>query len=110
MKRRVYEFNAAIVRTPGRSVVSGLRANGGEDPDYAGVCAEHAAYVAALEEAGIRVEVLPPLEPFPTENAVEDAARFHALIEAHVRHCPPQYLWTYKRFKRPDSGKDPYQR
>jgi KDO2-lipid IV(A) lauroyltransferase len=60
--------------------------------------------------AGYCMRILPPLEPFPTEDAVGDAARFHALIEAHVRRCPAQYLWTYKRFKRPGSSDDPYQR
>lgn len=60
--------------------------------------------------AGYCMRILPPLQPFPTEDAVADAARFHALIEAHVRRCPAQYLWTYKRFKRPGSTDDPYQR
>jgi KDO2-lipid IV(A) lauroyltransferase len=60
--------------------------------------------------AGYCMRILPALEPFPSEDAVGDAARFHALIEAHVRRCPAQYLWTYKRFKRPGSSDDPYQR
>ena len=49
-----------------------------------------------------------PLENFPSGDPLADAARFHALIEEHVRRCPDQYLWTYKRFKRP--GADPYRR
>jgi KDO2-lipid IV(A) lauroyltransferase len=60
--------------------------------------------------AGYCMRILPPLDPFPSEDAVADAARFHALIEAHVRRCPSQYLWTYKRFKRPGTNEDPYQR
>ena len=36
------------------------------------------------------------------------ALRFHELIEDHARRHPAQYLWTYKRFKRPDD--DPYRR
>lgn len=60
--------------------------------------------------AGYCMRILPPQQPFPSEDAVADAARFHALIEAHVRRCPAQYLWTYKRFKRPGSTEDPYQR
>ena len=60
--------------------------------------------------AGYCMRILPPLQPFPSEDAVADAARFHTLIEAHVRRCPAQYLWTYKRFKRPGSTDDPYQR
>jgi Kdo2-lipid IVA lauroyltransferase/acyltransferase len=39
------------------------------------------------------------LKDFPSEDPIADALRFHALIEAHVRRCPEQYLWSYKRFK-----------
>ncbi len=60
--------------------------------------------------AGYRMRILPPLDGFPSEDPVVDAARFHALIEAHVRRCPAQYLWTYKRFKRPGADGDPYRR
>lgn len=48
------------------------------------------------------------LENFPSEDPVADAERFHALIEAHVRRRPEQYLWTYKRFKLPGPGGDIY--
>lgn len=47
-----------------------------------------------------------PLQSFPSDDEVADAARLHAQAEADVRGCPEQYLWTYKRFKHPDS--DPY--
>jgi KDO2-lipid IV(A) lauroyltransferase len=60
--------------------------------------------------AGYCMHILPILENLPSEDPVNDAARFHALIEAQVRRCPPQYLWTYKRFKRPGAGDDPYRR
>ena len=56
----VFHFDHALVRTPGRSVVGGLRAEDRGNPTYEGVLAEHAAYVAALEAAGVAVEVLPP--------------------------------------------------
>lgn len=59
---------------------------------------------------GYRMRILPPLEDFPSSDPSVDAARFHALIEAHVRRCPAQYLWTYKRFKRPGADGDPYRR
>ena len=71
---RVFDFTNAIVRTPGRSVVGGLRANVSLVPDFDGVCREHAAYVAALREAGLKVDVLPPLEEFPDSVFVEDPA------------------------------------
>ena len=70
----IFDFNSAIVRTPGRSVVDGLRAGDHEGPAYEAVAAEHAAYVKALEAAGLSVEVLPPLEAFPDSMFVEDPA------------------------------------
>jgi dimethylargininase len=70
---RVFDFTHAIVRTPGRSVVHGLR-KGPEAPTYEGVLAEHAAYVTALREAGLAIDVLPPLEAFPDAVFVEDPA------------------------------------
>lgn len=68
----VYDFNAAIVREPGRSVVKGLRADDRGNPTYEGVKTEHAAYVAALRAAGVEVNVLPALEAFPDSIFVED--------------------------------------
>lgn len=69
-----FEFNRALVRTPSASVVHGLRADGGPDPSLEGIRREHAAYVAALESAGLEVAVLPPLEQFPDSLFVEDPA------------------------------------
>ena len=71
---RVFEFDSAIVRTPGVSVVNGLRADRSATPKYDGVVREHAAYVAALRAAGVTVEVLPALEAFPDSVFVEDPA------------------------------------
>lgn len=68
------QFNSALVRTPARSVVRGLRAVDAGAPSYEGVLAEHAAYIAALEAAGVVVEVLPPSEAYPDSVFVEDAA------------------------------------
>jgi Kdo2-lipid IVA lauroyltransferase/acyltransferase len=48
------------------------------------------------------------LADFPSADPVADALRFHALIEAHVRRCPEQYLWSYKRFKLPGPDGDVY--
>jgi len=73
MSRRVFDFTQAIVRTPAPSVVDGLRM-GAEAPSYHGVLAEHRAYVAALEAAGLAVEVLAPLADYPDALFVEDPA------------------------------------
>lgn len=72
--RAAFHFNSALVRTPSRSVVHGLRAGDRGDPSYQGVKAEHDAYVAALRGAGVEVTVLPPLEAFPDSLFVEDPA------------------------------------
>ena len=70
----VYEFNRAILRRPGASVVKGLRAGGGPDPAFEDVAAEHAGYERALAEAGLTLTVLDPLEDFPDAIFVEDPA------------------------------------
>lgn len=57
--------------------------------------------------SGYVCRIGPPLEGFPSGDPLLDAARFHAAIEAHVRRCPEQYLWVYKRFKLP-GAEDPY--
>ncbi|MDX1999361.1 MAG: arginine deiminase family protein [Thermoanaerobaculia bacterium] len=67
-------FDRALVRTPGASVVHGLRAVDRGAPTLAGVLAEQAAYVRALEAAGVTVEVLPPLVDFPDAVFLEDPA------------------------------------
>ena len=71
---RVFDFNSAIVRTPGKSVVNGLRAAAGPEPVFESVLLEHQAYVAALRAAGVEVTVLDALEQFPDSIFVEDPA------------------------------------
>jgi N-Dimethylarginine dimethylaminohydrolase len=70
----VYRFDSFIVRTPSPSVVNGLRADDRGNPTYAGVLAEHAAYIHTVSQAGVEVTVLPPLESFPDSIFVEDPA------------------------------------
>jgi dimethylargininase len=70
----VFDYTHAIVRTPAPSVVDGLRADGGEGPSYAGVLAEHAAYVEVLRGLGLQVDVLPPAADYPDSIFVEDPA------------------------------------
>jgi len=60
------------------------------------------------DNRGYLVRILPPFENFPSEDPVADTRRFHQLIEAEVRRHPEQYLWAYKRLRRP--GYDPYAR
>lgn len=71
---RVFDFDHAIVRTPGLSVVDGLRDDPSALPRHGEVVNEHMAYVAALGSAGLSIDVLPPLEAFPDSVFVEDPA------------------------------------
>jgi dimethylargininase len=71
---QLLDFNRAIVRAVPRSVVNGLRAVDLGPPHFDGFVEEHAAYVRALEDAGLRVELLAALEAFPDSVFVEDAA------------------------------------
>jgi KDO2-lipid IV(A) lauroyltransferase len=61
------------------------------------------------DNRGYIVRIHPPFENFPTNDPIADTQQFHALIEANVRRNPDQYLWAYKRFKRPGI-EDPYRR
>jgi KDO2-lipid IV(A) lauroyltransferase len=51
------------------------------------------------------LRVAPPLEDFPTQDAVADSTRVNARIEAMVREAPAQYLWIHRRFKRQPEGR-----
>ncbi|HWE05211.1 MAG TPA: arginine deiminase family protein [Rhizomicrobium sp.] len=70
----IFDFNRAIVREPGGSVVNGIRTDPNVVVDYEGILGEHRAYVGALRAAGLKVEVLPPLQQYPDSIFVEDPA------------------------------------
>jgi dimethylargininase len=70
---RAFDFDRALVREPAESVVRGLR-TGPEPPRHDRLLAEHRAYVAALEVAGVAVETLPALPEHPDSVFVEDPA------------------------------------
>lgn len=67
-------FTRALMREPPATVADGLRAvdRGAPDPDS--LRTEHAAYAAALREAGLTVEILPPLDAHPDSLFLEDPA------------------------------------
>jgi len=67
-------FTHALCRAPARSAVKGIRADGGPDPDFYGLLAEHEAYVATLRDLGLAVDVLEPLDDFPDALFTEDVA------------------------------------
>jgi len=67
-------FSKAIVRTPARSFINGLRSANLGSPDYEKALDQHAAYVGALEQCGLEVTVLDAEEQFPDSTFVEDTA------------------------------------
>lgn len=56
------------------------------------------------EGRGYYVEIQPPLDNFPGEDAVADATRLNALTEANILRHPEQYLWQHRRFKHRPEG------
>lgn len=67
-------FTKAIVRTPGRSMISGItNANLGA-PDYQKALEQHRQYSTALETCGLEVQVLDADEVYPDSTFVEDTA------------------------------------
>jgi dimethylargininase len=85
----IYDYDRAIVRSPCPRAVDGLRADDGPSPSLSGLCAEHEAYVRALEEAGLEVETLPALEDFPDSMFVEDPALVFPEGAILLRSCAP---------------------
>ncbi|MDE1164074.1 MAG: lipid A biosynthesis lauroyl acyltransferase [Pseudomonas sp.] len=49
--------------------------------------------------SGYRLVIHPPLEDFPGESEAADCLRINQRVEAAIRECPSQYLWTHRRFK-----------
>ena len=61
--------------------------------------------------ARYELEFHPPLEAFPTEDALADTARLGRVLEGFIRAAPEQYQWQHRRFKgRPAPWPDPYRR
>ena len=80
-----FDFDHALLRKPGRSIVHGLRA-GGVAPEYDSILAEHAGYAAALEQAGLQIDILEPDEAHPDSMFIEDPALVFA--EGAILLCP----------------------
>ena len=67
-------FTNAIVRKPGKSLISGLTTAGLGLPDYEIALVQHADYINALQECGLEVLVLDEDEAYPDSTFVEDTA------------------------------------
>ncbi len=55
-----------------------------------------------------RIDFEEPWDDFPSGDAVADATRINAWIEARIRERPEQYLWVHRRFKTRPSGEPPF--
>lgn len=82
-------FTKAIVRTPGRNLVSGLSKAGLGTPDYDKALAQHRQYIADLESCGLEVLVLDADETYPDSTFVEDVALLTAQCAIITRPAAP---------------------
>ncbi len=57
------------------------------------------SYLRLPEGKGYRIVIYPPLDDFPSGDAVRDATRVNQLIEEQIQEAPEQYLWAHRRFK-----------
>ncbi len=65
------------------------------------------SYFRRDDHKGYDITFYPPLEHFPTGDAVNDATRINMEVEKLVRHKPEQYLWQYRRFRTRPRGEPP---
>ena len=62
------------------------------------------------DNAGYELYLYPAFNDFPSEDPIEDTARYHQLVEKEIIKSPQQYLWVHKRFKnRPPEYKNLYE-
>lgn len=55
--------------------------------------------LSRMTKNGYEVEILPPWENFPTDDAVADTALMNARLAEYIATMPAQYYWVHKRFK-----------
>lgn len=60
------------------------------------------------EKTAYDIHILPPLENFPSTDAVRDATMVNKAIETMINYAPEQYLWGHKRFKDIKGAPNPY--
>ena len=57
-----------------------------------------------LTPQGYTIELLPPWQDFPTDDAVADTALMNRRLETYIAAMPEQYYWVHKRFKTRPAG------
>ena len=62
-----------------------------------------------LADGRYELEILPPLEDFPSDDPIADTRQYVRALELQIRRCPEQYLWVHRKFKNlPDEYPDYY--
>ena len=103
---RVFDFNSAIVRTPGRSVVNGLRAASGPRPSSKPFSPNTSPMSPPCGSRVSQVTVLAALEQFPDSIFVEDPALVFSQAALLLRPGAPSRMAEAQelaRRSRPDS-------
>ena len=57
-----------------------------------------------LDDGSYVHRILPPLEDFPSDDALEDTKKYVRVLEEHIRSCPEQYFWLHRKFKNLPEG------
>ena len=57
--------------------------------------------------SGYTIEIMPPLENFPTEDDEQDLNRVNRELEKAISRKPEQYMWLHRRFKTRPNTDDP---
>lgn len=52
-----------------------------------------------LPDGRYELEILPPLDDFPSDDPIADTRQYVRVLEAQIRRCPEQYLWVHRKFK-----------
>lgn len=52
-----------------------------------------------LANGDYELNILAPLEDFPSDDPVADTCKYIAVLEEHIRKCPEQYFWVHRKFK-----------
>lgn len=92
-------FGRDVLTTPGTSRIASL--TGAIVLPYLPVRSETPGHYT--------LTIFPPVENFPTGDAVQDTETINRIFENHVRQHPEQYFWVHKRFKRISRDQpDPY--
>jgi len=61
-----------------------------------------------LENGHYVHRIFPPLQNFPSGDAVEDTRQYVRVLEEHIRRCPEQYFWIHRKFKNLPEGYPDY--